>query len=186
MSRVRQLDLADLPEADRDVLARPINLYRVLAHVPEAARRYRELGRWIRFESQMDPRLRELVILQVGVVTGNAYESTHHVHIGATCGVSPADVAGVLLETRGGGSQFTEHEQAVLRATRQLTVDARIDEATWSALRARMSDAELVELTTVVAFYAMTIRVLAALQPDVEPEYLPYLDQLPGLDQSPD
>ena len=42
MARLPLLNVEDLPEADRDVLERPINLYRLLAHLPELARRYRQ------------------------------------------------------------------------------------------------------------------------------------------------
>jgi alkylhydroperoxidase family enzyme len=180
------LSQQDLPEADHDVLERPINLYRVLAHVPELARRYRAMGRWIRFGSALDPRLRELVILQVGVVTGNAYEASHHVHIGLAHGLSDADVRAVIAETRGEGSDLGELERAALRAARKLTLDARLDELTWHELGRWLSDSERLELSVVIAYYNMTVRIIEAVQLDVESDYELYLTRYPGLvDGSP-
>jgi alkylhydroperoxidase family enzyme len=174
------LDPEDLPEADRDVLERPINLYRALAHVPELARRYRAMGKWIRFESSLDPRLRELVILQVGVVTGNAYESSHHVHVGHQFGLTDEDVRAVVADTGGQPSVLTEHERALLRAARELTQSSVISASTWAELRRTMSESELVELSVIVGFYNMTVRIIQAVELEVEDDYVGYLAQLPG------
>ena len=182
MTRVPLLSPEDLPAEDRDVLERPINLYRVLAHTPEFARRYRALGRWIRFDSGLDPRLRELVILQVGVVTRNAYETSHHVHVGREFGLSDADIEGVIAESAGQPwDAFTDHERTLLRAARELTVDARIVADTWAALGTWMSDAERLELSAIIAFYNMTIRILEAAEVEVEDDYAGYLAEFPGI-----
>jgi alkylhydroperoxidase family enzyme len=181
VARLPLLSPQDLPEADRDVLERPINLYRMLAHLPELARRYRAMGRWIRFESTLDPRLRELAILQVGVLTGDAYETSHHVHIGHDFGVSDEDIAAVGAETRGEPNGLGERERTVLRAARELTAGTRIPDATWNALAQWLSDEERLELVVVLSFYNMTVRILGAVELDVEDEYLPYLEHFPEI-----
>lgn len=182
MARLPLLSPGDLPEADRDVLERPINLYRLLAHLPELARRYRAMGRWIRFESTLDPRLRELAILQVGVVTGSAYETSHHVHIGHDFGLSDEDIKAVGAETNGQPNRLGERERVVLRAARELTAGVRVSDDTWAALGQWLTDAERLELTVVVAFYNMTVRIIGATELDVEDEYLPYLAYFPEID----
>jgi alkylhydroperoxidase family enzyme len=181
MARLKLLSARDLPEQDQDVLERPINLYRVLAHVPELARRYRAMGRWIRFESSLDPRLRELVILQVGVATGNAYEASHHVRIGREQGLTDHDVRAVVAETRGEATDLGELERTALQAARELTLHARLDDRTWRKLGRWLNDGQRLELSTVVAYYNMTVRIIEAVQLDVEDDYVGYLEQLPGL-----
>src|SRR6266404_5712532 len=76
MARLPYLDKSDLLPEHQDLLARNHNLYRVLAHSPRAARSLNTLARYIRDGSRLDPRLRELAILQVGYLTGAAWEMT--------------------------------------------------------------------------------------------------------------
>ena len=75
MALVPYLTESDLDESDRPLLARPINLYRALVNSPQGLRHFAGTGRWIRHGCELDPRLRELAILQVGYLTASAYES---------------------------------------------------------------------------------------------------------------
>ena len=69
MARVPYLEPSDLAPENRDLLARNINLYRALVHSPEGTRSFLTLAKYIRFHSPLDPRLREIAILQVGYLT---------------------------------------------------------------------------------------------------------------------
>ena len=82
MPRLPHRTRADLPPEDQDLLARDINLMRIMSHSPGAARVFHALGRYIRYDSPLDPRLRELAILQVGWLARSDYEFSHHVKIG--------------------------------------------------------------------------------------------------------
>ncbi len=181
MARLPLLNVEDLPEADRDVLERPINLYRLLAHLPELARRYRQLGRWLRFESTLDQSLKELVILQVGVLTASPYETSHHVHLAREAGLSDEDIAAIGAETRGEPSGLGEREKTLLRAARELTADIRISDATWTALGQWFSDTERLEFAVMISFYNMTIRIAGAVNLDIEDDYLQYLSFFPEM-----
>jgi alkylhydroperoxidase family enzyme len=86
MARLPYLEKADLALADQDLLSRNINLLRVLVHSPAGARSFSALGQFIRFQSSLDPRLREMAILQVGYVTRSSYEYSHHIKIGRDFG----------------------------------------------------------------------------------------------------
>ena len=81
MARLPYLTRPDLPERDRDLLDRDINLHRLLAHSPAGARAFSHLSNWIRYQSALDARLRELVILQIGYCSQSAYEFSHHIKI---------------------------------------------------------------------------------------------------------
>jgi alkylhydroperoxidase family enzyme len=181
VARLPLLNVEDLPEADRDVLERPINLYRLLAHLPELARRYRQLGRWLRFESTLDQRLKELVILQVGVLTASPYETSHHVHLAQEAGLSDEDIAAIAAETRGEATSLGERDKTLLRAARELTAGIRISEATWTALGQWYSASERLEFAVMIGFYNMTIRIAGAVELDVEDDYLPYLSFFPEI-----
>ncbi|TMJ49273.1 MAG: carboxymuconolactone decarboxylase family protein, partial [Alphaproteobacteria bacterium] len=88
MARLPYLDRSDLLAEHQDLLARNLNLYRVLAHSPRAPRSLNTLARYIRDGSRLDPRLRELAILQVGYLTRSAWEFSHHVRIGREIGLT--------------------------------------------------------------------------------------------------
>ena len=60
MARVPYLDVSDLKPDDQDLLKRPINLFRALVHSPGAARGWSTIGHYIRYGSNLDPRLREM------------------------------------------------------------------------------------------------------------------------------
>src|SRR5260370_39998250 len=101
MVRLAYLDRSDpLPER-QDLVARNVNVYRVLAHIPRAARSLNAWARFSRDGSRLDPRLRELAILQVGYLTRSAWEFSHHVRIGREVGVTDDEIRAVADETAG-------------------------------------------------------------------------------------
>ena len=85
MARVPYLDPSDLAPEHRDLLKRPINLHRALAHSPNALQSMNGLATFIRQDSGLDPRLRELAILQVGYLARAPYEWSHHVKTTCRC-----------------------------------------------------------------------------------------------------
>lgn len=179
MARVPYLFETDLAPQDRELLARPINLFRALANSPDAFRLFHQFGEWIRHDCKLDPRMRELAILQVGYLTGSEYEFTHHVDISKAFGVDDSAVQGVIDETLDRPSGLSDLERTVLSATRQLTRDVAVDDGTWAELADHFPPERLVDLVIVVSFYAMVIRVLAGLRIDNEPQYSAHLEQFP-------
>jgi alkylhydroperoxidase family enzyme len=179
MARVPYVTQEELSEEDRPLLARPINLFRALANSPGALRHFDGLGQWIRFECELDPRLRELAILQVGYLTRSSYEWSHHAEISQRFGVVPGDIHAIAVATEGRNSGLAEVDRLVLRATRELTNELVVTDETWTQLEGHFDPGRLVDLVVVVAFYSQVVRVLSALQIDVEPDWQPYLDEFP-------
>ena len=179
MARVPYLDSQDLKPQDRDLLARNINLYRALCHSPGAARKFSALGSYIRHKSKLDPRLREMAILQVGYLTRSAYEYSHHIKIGREFGVSDSDIRAMIAETKGQGSDLEPLAKAVLRAAREMTLNLAASEETMQALKAGMDLQCLTDLVVTIGYYNCVVRYLETMQVDVEEGYLPYLEQFP-------
>ena len=132
MARLPYLDKDDLTDEDKEIVKRPINLNRVIAHSPEAARKFSGIGNYIRFGSSLDPRLREMAILQVGYLTKNAYEYSHHLKIGRDFGVADDDVVAIETETAGGDSGLPALDRAVLRGTREMTKQTKVSNDTYA------------------------------------------------------
>ncbi len=179
MARIPYLDAEDLAEQDRDLLKRGINLHRALVHSPGGARSFSGLGTYIRFDSKLDPRLRELAILQVGYLTRSEYEYSHHIKIGRDFGVTDDDIRALITESEGRNSGLPALDRAVLRAAREMTEEMKISDVTFAKLQSHLSEELLVDLTMVIAFYNGVVRLLGSLEIDVEDSYAPYLVEFP-------
>ncbi len=179
MARLPYLDKADLAPGDQDLLARDINLHRLLAHSPKGARSFLRLGKFIRHESRLDPRLRELAILQVGYLTRSPYEYSHHLKIGRDFGVADGDIEALVAENAGKASGLEPLARLVLAAAREMTLDGTLSDGTFAALKQHLDAERLTDLILTIAFYNGVVRVLAALEIDVEDSYRSYLDAFP-------
>ena len=179
MARLPYRDKSDLAPEDQDLLARDANIFRALAHSPNALRAFQRLGGFIRSKSRLDPRLRELAILQVGYLTRAPYEWSHHVKIGHDFGVTDDDVAALIEEASGRTSKLEPLAKLVLTAAREMTLDGAMTQATFDTLRKDLDNECVVDLVVTIGFYNAVVRVLASLEVDVEPEYQRYLDQFP-------
>jgi alkylhydroperoxidase family enzyme len=179
MARLPYLDRSDLLPEHQDLLARNLNLYRVLAHSPRAARSLNTLARFIRDGSRLDPRLRELAILQVAYLARSAWGYSHHIRIGREVGIHDEEIRAVAEETAGRPTTLDPLAKTVLRAAREMTRDGVVSEPTFAALHAALDNERLTDLMLTIAFYNGLVRLLATMRVDVEDDYLSYLDEFP-------
>lgn len=179
MARLPYLDKSDLAPQHQDLLARNISLYRQLVHSPDALRAFQNLGQFIRYGSKLDPRLRELAILQVGYLARSPYEWSHHVKIAYDFGVTDDDIRAMIDDTEGRATTLDAATRNVLRGAREATLNMKVSDATFAALREQMDGERIVDLIVTIAFYSAVVRVLASLEVDVEPDYQSYLEKYP-------
>lgn len=179
MARVPYLTKDDLDEADKPLLDRDINLVKALANHPDAARAFSRLGQYIRFKAVVDPRLKELAILQVGYLARAPYEFSHHVKIGFDFGVTEDDVRNLVIETEGGTSGLEPLARTVLRGAREMTLDGAMAEGTFRELEAEIGRKALIDLIVAIGFYNGVVRLLGSLEIDVEDSYQQYLERFP-------
>lgn len=179
MARVPYLAKSDLKPEDQDLLAREINLNKALVNSPNAARAFSRLGGFIRSKSRLDPRLREMAILQVGYLAKSPYEYSHHVKIGRDFGVSDDDIRAITAETSGASTSLDPLTKAVLSAAREMTTDLKVSDPTFAALQQGLDNECLLDLVMTISFYNGVVRLLATLQIEVEDDYLHYLDEFP-------
>ena len=179
MARLKYLDRSDLAPEHQDILKRNINLHRILVHSPGAARAFSTLGNYIRFGSKLDPRLREMAILQVGWVARSPYEWSHHIKIGHDFGVTDADIQALIDDSAGHTTTLDALTLLALRAAREAAAGPAVTAATFAALQTHLDTEQLTDLVIVIAFYCAVVRVLATMEIDVEEDYMPYLRQFP-------
>ena len=171
MARVPYPDPDALSQRTREHLAEfgetPLNLFRMLAGGEGLLRAFNRLGGHLLYRSELDPKLRELAIIRVGLLSGAAYEVHQHDRIGAQVGLTPEQIAAI----RSGAEHpaFDELEAAVLRFTDDVVANVRAADATFEPLRAALSLRELQELTMTVGFYMMVSRFLETFDIEIEP-----------------
>src|SRR6266481_6638045 len=123
MARLPYLESDQVAPEYRDMLKRNTNLHKLLVNSPDMARAFSGIGTYIRFKSKLDPRLRELAILQVGWMEKSEYEFTHHVKIGKEFGVTDDDIKAMMIETEGVQSRLDPVARAILKGAREMTRD---------------------------------------------------------------
>src|SRR6478752_3022487 len=179
MARLPYLEADQIAPEYRDMLKRNTNLHKLLVNSPDMARAFNGIGGYIRFKSKLDPRLRELAILQVGWMEKSEYEFTHHVKIGKEFGVTDDDIAALMAETDGKPSKLEPLAKAILRGAREMVRELAMSDATFAEIKKELSDEHMVDLVLTIAFYCAVVRVLATMKMDNEPYYKEVLKQYP-------
>lgn len=170
---------SDLFERYEKQRSKPVSsLFRALAHVPEILEHRHAYSNSLRYDVQIDLRFRELAIMMVGMLTGAEYEFLHHWKAALQTGIRTEQLE--ALRSFKTSTQFDDAERAVLRYTREATVQITVSEDTWQALKMHFDTRQLVELVLIVAWYNQTVRVLVPLCIELEDDYLPLRDLLPA------
>jgi alkylhydroperoxidase family enzyme len=179
MARLPYLEANQVAPEYRDMLKRNTNLHKLLVNSPDMAKAFNGVGNFIRFKSKLDPRLRELAILQVGWLERSEYEFTHHVKIGKEFGVTDEDIQGLLAETEGKPSKLEPLAKTILKGAREMTRDIGMSEATFAEIKKSLSNEHMTDLVLIIAHYCAVVRVLATMKIDNEPYYKEVLQQYP-------
>jgi alkylhydroperoxidase family enzyme len=151
-----------------------INLDKALLWSEPLARGWNVYLKAVRTELGTSRKLRELGICTVALLTGAAYEYKHHAPDFLTAGGTQAelDALGDVIKTdaRMGAMHpaLGELEQLVIQYAAQMTINVRVNDAVFNALRSHFDTTEIVELTSAIATYNMVARFLVAM--GVSPE----------------
>ena len=151
-----------------------INLDKALLWSEPLARGWNTYLKAVRSELPTSPRLRELAICTVALLTGALYEYHHHAPDFLAAGGTQAELDALDRVVAGDARRSAadaalgEVEQLVVRYAAQMTQDVTVDDALFDALRRHFDTTQLVELTSAIATYNMVARFLVAL--GVSPE----------------
>src|SRR5947199_2965242 len=101
--------------------------FRVLANNPGVARvAYSQLIQLLE-NNKFDTRLRELMIMRIGWVTGSAYEWTQHWRVATTGGIPPEDV--LAVRDWRNSDRLSAADRAILAATDECLAGRSIPDA---------------------------------------------------------
>jgi alkylhydroperoxidase family enzyme len=155
----------------------PLNIFRMLGHSGEMLDGFVRLGNQILAFSDLDPVLREIAIVRVGVLSGAAYEVHQHEAISRRIGMSEAKIAAIREGPE--AAAFSDIERQVMRYTDDIVNNVRAGDATFGPLLDRLGPKQLQELTITIGYYMLVSRFLETFDVDIEGEAVPM--NLPGL-----
>ena len=169
MARTDYIDRAKVSDRTREILDknRNANIFRMMAHSPRYLEQYCRLGRAIRSEGELDPVVRELAITRTGILCEAPYEIVAHKRIGKTVGVT--DEQNEALENWQQATCFNEVQRAALAFTDEVVKLRKPTDATFNAVKAKLTPGALVELQLSVGFYIMTSKFLETFDIDMQP-----------------
>lgn len=169
MPRIPYFDMAQAPAAITQLLASrpPLNIYRMLPHAVTAAPGFLQLGGALLRDAELDPGLRELAILRVGVLSGASYEVYQHKRVARSVGVSDEKIEAVALGPD--TEAFEPLEKLILRFTDEVVLNVKASGTLFSELLAQLSNRQMAELVLTIGFYMMVSRFLENFEVEIEP-----------------
>jgi 4-carboxymuconolactone decarboxylase len=131
---------------------RILNLYTTLVRHPRMAEKFLTFSGYIRRQSTLSPRDREILILRIGWLCRAEYEFGQHTRVGKSEGGLTSDEISRITQgpNAPGWDQF---DATLLRAVDELHSDAFITDATWNALAKRYDEKQLMDLVMTVGDY---------------------------------
>nr|WP_314624004.1 carboxymuconolactone decarboxylase family protein [uncultured Noviherbaspirillum sp.] len=172
MARIPYFDLSQASPQLADLIKDrlPLNIYRMVAHGGNTAVGFLSLGSAILTKSDIEPTLRELVILRVGALCGSSYEVFQHRRVASKAGVSAEKIEAVLADPKRpvDGAPFSELEQKVLQFTDAVVNDVKAPAPLFDDVSSRLPHQQLVELMMTIGFYMLVSRLLENLEVDIE------------------
>jgi 4-carboxymuconolactone decarboxylase len=140
--------------------------FTVFLHAPELAGRVAHLGAYVRFEGELDMRVRVLAAMTVARELDAVYVWGAQTGSARKQGVPESTITAI----REGHSRGVPSEDAqIIDFTRRLLREHRVDNATFEALRKRFGERQLLELTGTIGYYAMLAMTVNACELEAAP-----------------
>jgi alkylhydroperoxidase family enzyme len=174
MARLPYLRFDDAAENVRVALqvypsaVRSKNVWGILAHAEGVLVPMIEYGRALATKTELPAALRECAVLRVAWLTpGSDYIWTEHLPIARTLGLSEQQLD-ALASAEPDAAALGADGALVVRFADHFFRDAGVDDDTWSALTARFSPREIVELVMATGHFMMFARLHAVVRTDLD------------------
>ena len=180
MARVRMIKPEEADPDTRELYAdvvkqwgRVSNFSQVLAHQPAALQGWMLPNASIRLDNvKSNPdyvKIQQLVIIKTSALNGSAYCMSHNVPLARKMGLTQAQIEAAQGSDYMNSHELDERQKAAIRWAEAVTVmQARDDDAAFSAMRKHFSEKEIVELTVFCGMWNYSNRLCEALHVDLE------------------
>lgn len=145
----------------------------ILLHSPPLDEHALKMGNYFRYNSSLKSPDKELAIITAAREKDCLYVWAAQVGAGRRGGLREEAIA--VVKERRDPSGLEPHEAAIVTYVRQLFRQNRVDQDVFDALKERYGIPWLIEMTTVVGYYAMLAGVVNAFEVPAPPDG----DQLP-------
>ena len=143
-----------------------LNIFRMMGHGGDLIDVFSRMGAYLLNSTSLDPFLREIAIVRVGVLSKASYEVYQHEAISRRIGMSDAIIA--AIHEGPDAPAFDEAQREVMAFTDDVVSNVRASDATFEPLRTRWGDQALQELTITIGYYMMVSRYLETFDVDIE------------------
>jgi alkylhydroperoxidase family enzyme len=141
--------------------------FRTLANNPPLLKAVFNQLSTLLLHNTFDTRLRELMIMRIGWVTGSVYEWTQHWRVATSAGIPPDDV--LAVRDWRGSDRLTAADKAVLAATDESLAGKAISDAVWTEVTKHITDSgQQVEFVVAMGNWTMFSILLRNLKIPVE------------------
>jgi 4-carboxymuconolactone decarboxylase len=165
MTRVAELKQRDaLPESQRPAFDEIVasrgaiqGPFGVLLHSPELARRAAAVGGYLRYESGLEPRLRETAVMATARLNECDYEWAAHDPIARSAGV-PASVIDAIRERR--LADLAPEDRDIYELAVGIIQTHRVAQELFDRLNTRLGLSGLVELVAAIGYWSFVAATL--------------------------
>lgn len=168
MARLQPLAPEDAPPKAQEALGKmaQLNIFKVLAHGDGLLPAFSRFGGYLLSRTRLDPHLREIAIIRVGVLSKASYEVHQHMRIGRDLGMREELLAAIHEGPHAAG--LSEIEREVMAITDDVVANVRASDATYAPLAAKLSAQEMQELIVTIGFYMLVSRFLETFDVEIE------------------
>ena len=138
-----------------------------LMRSPELLDRVAKLGEYLRFESVLDTRIRELATCAVARHVSNQFEWLMHAPLAVKAGVSEKTLESLRVGAR--PRDLPADEEATLDFIRELLTSNGVSEPTYALAVTQLGERGGVELSTLVGYFAMVCWLMNVARTPAQP-----------------
>jgi len=147
----------------RGALQGPFTMF---LHAPEMAGRVAHLGAYVRFEGELDMRVRVLAAMTVARELDAVYVWGAQTGSARKQGVPESTITAIRAQHSRG---VPPEDAQIIDFTRRLLREHRVEDATFAAMRKRLGERQLLELTGSIGYYAMLAMTVNACELEAAP-----------------
>ncbi len=158
-----------LPKAIRKTLDKlpPLNVYRMMANVPTSFQPWIDFAKSLLNEGKFPRRLRGIAIMRQAHTMGCDYEWHEHSYIVKAHGVTDQELA--IIQKENPVVSLSEEENFLCQVADEITLNARLKDATFKQIFTRYSIELGTELITVISYFNMLGRFINSTRVQIEP-----------------
>ena len=157
----------DLPKEIQEKIGRfPLNVTRMIANAPASLNGFNDFAKSILFESEFDPRLREIAVIRIAHITQAHYEWTHHVAFGKRVGVTDEEINKIAID--GPVKTLDEEANLLCRVADEISLDIRLSDEALEQILERYGVRGATELILCCSYFNMVSRFLESTRVELE------------------